>query len=117
MGKIRRFKKEDWWGYAGSTKFKDGTNPFIYERELNDGAVELVIIADAEGVDIELFADDEPERVAWVINKSLNATKAEELLRAIVKELKKYTYGPDLSYELDHTCNRELFKDLEYIGE
>lgn len=33
-GKLRPFEKQDWWGWAGATKFPDGTEPLIGEVQV-----------------------------------------------------------------------------------
>ena len=107
MSEIRRFTKEDWYGWAGAENFKSGSEPFIYELELNDGAVELTAIADKNGLQVSLFCEDE-EALGWYKEMILTAIKAEGELRALVKAIEEYTYAPDLSYAIDHELNPEF---------
>ena len=108
MCKIRRFEKEDWYAFAGATRFKNGTAPFIYNQELNDGAISLTMIADATGIEIYMSGDpdnDGAEFYAWRWDKELLPIKAEGEMRAMIKEfrLEEKPYAPDLSYALDHS--------------
>ena len=107
MSKIRRFKKEDWYAFAGAEKFSNGSEPFIYEVELNDGAVGVTIIADANGIEIYMSGDpdnDDCEYYAWLWEKKLLAMKAEGEMRAMIREfdLEENPYAADVSYAIDH---------------
>lgn len=105
---IREFSKTDWYGWAGATRFKNGSEPLIYEQELNEGSTSLTIIGDANGITIYMTADVKEGTVelVWSWDTNLhNPIKAEGEMRAIIKEfnISKDSYAPDLSYALDHT--------------
>ena len=108
---IRRFTKEDWYAWAGCMKFHNGSDPFIYEDTLNDGSVEIVVIADADGIEIYMNEGefDIEDSTSWYVEKSLTPIRAEGEIRAIVKEIQEYTSAPDLSYVIDH-AGSEVFK-------
>ena len=111
MNEIRRFTKEDWYGYGGAEKFSNDTEPFIYERVLNDGAVEMVIIVDATGIEVNMTEVGSDRTLTWIYIKKLTAIQAEGELRHLVKHLEEFTDAPDISYELDHS------KEFAFMGE
>lgn len=112
---IRRFTKNDWYGWAGAEFFSDKSEPFIYEKTMNDGAVELTVIADPWGLSINLSADGDPDIMTWGKVLDLTPIRAEGELRALVKVLDNYTYAPDLSYAIDHESDK-VFEGFEYYG-
>ncbi len=111
---IRRFTKEDWYGWAGATQFSNGSEPFMYTKDMSDGLVELCVIADRNGISINMIADDDLDIIGWLKLMDLTPIKAEGELRALVKVLDSYTYAPDLSYAIDHESDKvfEGFKEF-----
>lgn len=117
MGKIRRFTKEDWYGWAGAEKFENGSEPFIYERDMNDGFVEVTIIADKNGICVNISSNDGDDLTTdtWEKELSLSALRAAGELSHLVEYVEKFNSAPDFAYALDH--NREGFEGFEYYGE
>lgn len=107
--KIRRFTKTDWYGWAGCERFKDGSEPFIYEHNLNNGETGVIILADATGVAIYIGEDED---LCWIVNKPLNPVRAEGYMLALAEVIKDYSYAPSLVYDLDHKV-REEFKEFD----
>lgn len=100
MEDYRRFEKIDWDAFAGAECFSDGSQPFIYvSHTLNEGLVELCVLADKTGIEIYLVGEEDN---VWSKDLPLTSLRAEGELRELIKVLKEYTYAPDLSYELDH---------------
>ena len=112
MSKIREFSKEDWYAWAGAENFSPNKAPLIYERKMNDGAVELIIIADRNGIELNLFADDDEENIGYYKEMRLSSIQAEGELSHLIDYLEQFTYAPDLTYELDHP-NNDLTKGFE----
>lgn len=110
---IRRFTKEDWYGWAGATQFSNGSEPFMYTKDMSDGLVELCVIADRNGISINMIADGDPDIMTWGKALELTPIRAEGELRALVKVLDNYTYAPDLSYAIDHESDK-VFEGFEY---
>lgn len=60
---FRRFTKEDWYGWAGASKFPNGDEPLVAEVEFRRGDQKLtawVLIGGEEPgiVEVEVFEDD-----------------------------------------------------------
>ncbi len=111
---IRRFTKEDWFGWAGAEKFKSGSEPWIYERTIEENRVELTIIADRNGAQIILTPNDEEEFAAWGYEQELTAIQAHGLIIALKNATEGYDQGMVLAYDLDHWRKPEFkgFKQL-----
>lgn len=115
MKEYRRFTKTDWDAFAGAEKFNEKSEPFIYEKEMNDGLVGLTLIADRTGIEL-MMTCEEDGTVCYDYNKSLTSIQAEGEMRAIIKELEKYTYAPDLAYCLDHSYGLEDSNPLKIFN-
>lgn len=102
MENYRRFERLDWECYAGAEKFSNGSEPFIYEREINNGACELVIIADKNGIQISLLCEDFEDNT-WLKELPMTSIKAEGEIKHLISDLEELTYAPDISYALDHS--------------
>lgn len=102
MKKYRRFKKEDWFAWAGAERFGEKKDPFIYERTLNEGEVELTIIADKWGIGVYFSTGDDDCLIYQKSIEGLNSIRAEGELSHLIDYLEKYDYAPDITYELDH---------------
>lgn len=106
MTKYRTFTKTDWYAWAGAENFSPKKEPLIYERKMNNGLVELIIIADRNGIELNLFADDEDEGIlGYYKEMHLSSIQAEGELSHLIDYLERFTYAPDLTYELDHPSN------------
>lgn len=121
----KRFTKEDWYGYAGCEKFHDGSDPFIYEKELeSDGSIKIfvTVIVSQEAIDIEIGRMNMETKtdltMAWVKQnpEDFNSMKAEGYMRKIVEAISKFPNGSDLCYELDNP-EEKVLKGFEYCGE
>ena len=105
MADYRRFTKVDWYAWAGAEKFMGGAEPFIYEREMNDGKVALTIIADNRGIEIDLYSEEDGENTTYnKLMDNMTSIRAEGELKHLIKYIENITYAPDLTYELDHPC-------------
>lgn len=112
MTKYRTFTGEDWCAWAGAESFSPNKAPLIYEHEMNDGLVELTIIADKNGIELNLFADDHEENICYRKDMHLSSIQAEGELSHLIDYLEQFTYAPDLTYELDHP-NNDLTKGFK----
>lgn len=103
MADYRRFTKTDWYTWGGATKFNERQDPFIYERELNEGLVGLTIIADKTGISVYISdGENDEEDIYYYRDIDYTSIRAEGELKHLIEYLEKYTYAPDLTYELDH---------------
>ena len=100
MIKYRRFGALDWDCYAGAESFSKTQNPFIYERELNDGQVHLTIIADRNGIEFHLSGGDEDDEDVWLKNfeSRMTSLRAEGELKHLIEYLEQWDYAPDVAY-------------------
>lgn len=59
-GKLHRFTKTDWYGWAGAERFPDGSDPYIYEDPETGNAVIVSYdsYADDIVVEVEIWKDD-----------------------------------------------------------
>lgn len=106
MADYRRFDKSDWYGFAGAERFSNGSEPFIYSKLMNDGLVELTIIADRTGIEIFMYGDGDDNPDVWDKEiPNLSSLRAEGEMKKLIEYVKKFEYAPDLSYELDHPSN------------
>ena len=101
MAEYRRFTKTDWDAFAGAEAFT-GSDPFIYEKTMNAGRVELAVVIDRNGVQINLLSDDDKDPVVYMKEQEFKSIVAEGELRALIKVIDLYDYAPDLTYELNH---------------
>ena len=68
MIQMRPFKREDWYGFAGATSFKDGVQPLIGTLSviLDDSPAnhlaEAVVVLDAEQLCLHILNVDEDAR-------------------------------------------------------
>lgn len=102
---IKRFTQADWYAYAGAANFKNGEEPFIY-KSTNSQGVELVLIGDAQGIELSIIEDDDMlNEFIWSESLEVHPIKMEGILRHIIEKLKlkEDWYAPDLTYILDHT--------------
>lgn len=100
---LRRFTKIDWYAFAGAEKFKDGSEPFIFESERN--GVELALIGDANMIYLVMTCPDSGEEdMVWEEEIKANPIRIEGIMRHIIKDLNLDGdwYAPDISYILDH---------------
>ena len=106
MAKYREFTREDWYAWAGAERFSEKKEPFIYEREMNDGGVLLTIIADKNGLGIylQLLDDSDEDSVGYYKNMRLNSIRAEGEMKRLIEHLEKDVFecASDITYELDH---------------
>lgn len=118
--KIRRFTKTDWYGYAGAERFNDGSAPFIYETTLDDGETEVIIVADKNGVMIEIANEDyvaaDLSACVWQKNVSLSPFLAVGEMRNAVRFVDSFTNAADMGFQL-HNGYAESMKGFEYDGE
>ena len=112
MADYRKFNQADWYAWAGCERFKTGSEPLIYEQDMNDGLIGLTIIAHGTGVSIVLISNEDDEISGWLLSKELTSTRAEGELRALINKVQTYTYAPDLAYDIDHELEPE-FKGFE----
>ena len=125
MNEIRRFTNTDWYAYGGAEKFKrfdpdpQEYEPFIYEREMNEGIVTLTIVANKNGIQLMLSCEEEGTGVWSKEVENFTPLRAEGEMRAITKYIEEnFTYAPDLAYELDHSWNKDdVFYGFEYLGD
>jgi len=68
---VRRFTKEDWFGFAGSTRFADGSVPFIADAHF-EGVQDATLIADAEGVGCLVCFDGADEVTSFYLPLAAN---------------------------------------------
>ena len=116
MADIRRFEKEDWYGYAGAEVFKDKTSPFISNIKMNDGAVDVMVVADANGLEIDVYSSNGESVLTWRKERQLSSIQAEGELNHLVPYLDRYSYAPDLTYALDHPDD-DIIEGFEFLGE
>lgn len=105
MDDYRRFTKTDWDVFGGAEPFRTGKEPFIYQKLMNDGLVELTIIADRTGLELHLTSTDlSEEDNIWSkeFPEGITSLRAEGELRQLIAMVNKYLYAPELAYELDH---------------
>lgn len=103
MADYRRFTKNDWDAFGGAEAFSATQEPFMYERAMNDGHVEISVIVDRNGFEINFFGDaDSEEILVYTKERKMNSMIAEGELRQLIKVIEEYDYAPDLTYELDH---------------
>lgn len=100
MADYRRFTKVDWYGWAGATKFPNGSQPFIYDRKFPDNT-EMTIIADATGMGIYLYEDDE-EPLSFYKDKPWCSVIAKGEIRHVIEYLSSYNDAAGISFELQH---------------
>ena len=115
MADIRRFTKTDWYSWAGAEKFSSGTDPWIYEQELEDQTT-VTAIADATGIQIIMCCDDEEADMAvWYKEiHPFGPLRARAELYAMSVTLQNYTSAATLCYDLTHE-NAEAFKGLRSL--
>ena len=115
MASYRRFTKHDWDAFAGSEAFTDGSQPFIYEKAFEyNKDVMIVIVVDKNGVQVQLIGGEPGEEDnIWIKDEPLTALIAEGYLRKLIDYTSKYTYAPDLAYELDHPSD-EITEGFEF---
>lgn len=114
-GSYRRFNATDWQSFSGAERFSGNQDPFIYNKTMNDGHVELIAIVDRNGCEINFYSDGDEEVLCY--SKKLicsSSMRAEGYLRQLIKVLEEYSYAPDLTYELDHPSHKatEGFEDV-----
>ena len=116
MEGYRRFTKEDWYGYAGSECFSDGSQPFFYEEQINSEDTGYIIIVDKNGIQVQLVVEGSSADNIWLKDTStLTALRAEGYMRKLIEYFKKYDNLADLAYELDHPSD-EITKGFEFAG-
>lgn len=106
MANYRRFNAIDWEAYAGAEPFSKNKDPFIYERDLNNGWVQLTIIADKNGIEIHLYScEEDDEDNVWMkeFKSGMTSLRAEGELKHLIEYLGQWDYAPDIAYELDHS--------------
>lgn len=116
-GTIRRFTNNDWCGWGGAERFENGSEPFIYEGNMNGGFVELSIIADKNGICIVITSEDGDNITmdTWEKEMKLSALRAAGELKHIVDCVNAFDSAPELAYALDH--NGKGLEGFEYYGE
>lgn len=108
MSEVREFGKHDWDEFAGAESFSKNHEPLIARGTMNDGHVEVTVLADKAGVSIYFYSDDEDEdQLTYHKVMSLNYLRAVGEIQAIVRAIKTYGYAPDLTYEIDHSWNKD----------
>lgn len=115
--KYRRFTQTDWYGYAGATKFNENSQPFISELILNGG--EVYIVADAEGLWVDLYSGYEEVEGPITFQKKwpkpeTTSLVAEAELKGFLKEAEMYQDLLSLVYCLNNQMP-EAFKGFERI--
>lgn len=114
MADYRRFTKEDWYEWAGAEKFREGKDPFIYNRELDGEDISLTIIADKNGIAIYINEDLE-DPIGYYRNDNdrvWQSLVAETELIHLIAYLNKYTDAKDILFELEHPQD-ELVKGYQ----
>ena len=104
---IRRFEKVDWYGWAGSEKFSNGHQPFIYHKDINDEA-DVTLIGDANGVGISVYIEGEDHEYSslnWYFEKKMPEMVVLGHMQAMIEEfeLDKVVDTATLCYKLDTT--------------
>lgn len=103
MGDYRRFTKNDWDAFGGAESFSATQEPFMYETVMSKGQVEISVIADRNGIEINFFGDaDSEEIVVYTKEHQMSSMIAEGELRQLISVIEQYDYAPDLTYELNH---------------
>ena len=105
--KIRRFEKVDWYGWAGSEKFSNGHQPFIYHHDIDD-KTDVTVIGDANGVGISIYFDTEEHEYItynWYLEKKMPEMIVLGHMQAMIEEFKfeEVADVARLCYELDTT--------------
>ena len=116
LDSIRRFKKTDWYGFAGAQKFKNGTEPFISVFTIDPKEdIEVTAIADAQGLEIYVYDDRSGEGLIYSKDLDLNSIQAEGELKHLVTALDGYNNAPDLVYAIGHASD-DAFEDFFLSG-
>ena len=84
MKKVRRFSQDDWDGFAGAERFKDGSNPFIVEND------NFYAVGDVTGISL-WFVDEDDD--CWNLNLDNPAPK---LISTILESLPEIPSVKDL---------------------
>ena len=62
---VRRFTEVDWYGFAGCTRFADGSEPFLFETQLRDSQsgllLDVQVIGDGEQIGVYGIEETTPE--------------------------------------------------------
>ena len=113
----RSFTKTDWDAFSGAEPFSSHKPPFIWQKTLNDGHVDMTVIADRTGIEISFCGDDYDSDDQCVFEKDLHLSsiRAEGELKGLISVLDLYEYAPDISYELDHPTH-EVTQGFIYVG-
>lgn len=116
MSDIRRFERNDWYGFAGAQKFNEELDPYISTFTIDKKRdIEITAIADAQGLEIYLYNDRTGEGLIYTKELELTDMQAESELTHLVAFIESYTEAPKLIYALDHPSN-ECTKDFCYSG-
>lgn len=108
MSEIREFGKADWDCWGGAESFSAKHEPLIATGTMNDGHVEVTVLADKNGISIYFTSDDEDEdQLRYHRMVKLNHLRALGEIQAIAGAIKTYEYAPDLTYEIDHSWNKD----------
>ena len=89
--KATRFDRYDWYGYAGCTRFNDGSEPFIGAVVI-DGE-ECTIVGDGEDIQVHLYPDyseDAPDPTSWSLNSppGLTSLMVEAIMNHVIEHCK-----------------------------
>ena len=109
MTSIRTFTKHDWDAFAGAECFENGSQPLIFEAELNDGQSCLTVIADRTGLEIYIQSVEEYSEDVWSKGiKNLSPLRARGEMEHLISYFNRseYTHAPNIAYELDHPSDK-----------
>jgi hypothetical protein len=94
MTEMQPFTQNDWYGFAGASRFEDGSEPLIGEVSVHiclgffgiDGTA--VVIADASGVSLDV-SDDEGDALACYYIE-VGQAEAIAIARALPRRISSY---------------------------
>lgn len=101
MNKIRRFTELDWYAFVGAEKFADGSEPFIYEATFTDDLTNLTVVADRNGISININTED--DNIIYFKDSHFESSlQAESEIKTLVTLIESYTEVSELCYDIDN---------------
>lgn len=101
--KLRDFRQQDWYLYAGAANFEDGSSPMIYSTDFLDAVVSYN--EDSGKVDLEIYTEDSGYRIEMD-----SKNQAIQYFDSIVDDLDSITSNE----ELIKFTKRHHFNDILY---
>lgn len=98
FGTVRKFRKEDWWGWASAESFSDGSDPVIGEFDevsIPKQGIEHAIgtvIADNFGITIDFEVDD--DSATFFSKGNVDPDEAFDVVTDVMNTLKKGRIPP-----------------------